>query len=310
MRQPIIRTALFALTALLVMASPAAAQVDTPDDDSVLVRVRGDVSISTGETHGTIVVVDGDLDLSGAATTIVVVNGTADLGPGATADTLVVINGTADLGPGATITGDVQLVNSDINRDPTATVEGDIRDDADQLFTGFWLIGILLMAGWALLTILAALTLAAIAPTMARTVGRTITTEPAQTIGSALILWIAAPIISVVLFATIIGIPTALAIWLAVLPGLGFVGLLVAGVRIGEYVTARGDGHRRPYLAAAVGTVILIIIGAVPIIGPIVVTIAAFLGSGALALHTWRAIRTEPRATPTIPAPTGVDAAP
>ncbi|MGI9611507.1 MAG: hypothetical protein ACR2QO_01270 [Acidimicrobiales bacterium] len=289
----LIPTVLLTLTALLALATPAAAQTTAADDDSVLVRVRGDVTIPDGETHGTVVVVDGDLDLAGTATTIVVIDGTATLDD-ATVETLVVISGTATLGPDTTITGDVQLVNANLNRDATAIVEGDIRDDADQFLAGFWIIGLLFMLGWAVLAILAALTLAAIAPGLARTAGRTITAEPAKTIGAGLITWVAIPTASILAFATIVGIPTALAIWVVVLPAMGFVGLLVAGVRIGEYVTSKGGGHGHPYLAAATGTGILIIVGAVPIIGPLLVTLAAFLGAGALALHAWRATRTDP----------------
>lgn len=292
---------LLTLTALLALATPASAQTAAADDDGVLLRVRGDVTIPADETHGTIVVVDGDLRLEGAATTVVVINGTATLDE-ATAGTLVVVSGAAVLGPGTTVTGDVQLVNSDLDRDATATVEGQIRDDpTGQFFTGFWVIGLLFMLGWALLTILAGLALAAIAPGLARDSGRTITTEPAKTIAAGLIVWVAVPLLSVIAFATIVGIPTALAIWAIVLPALGFVGLLVAGIRIGEYLTAKGGGHGHPYLAATIGTTALIVAGAVPLIGPLLVAVSAFLGSGSLALHAWRATRTD-RAEP-IPTP-------
>ena len=285
--------ALLTLTVLLATAAPASAQTTANQDDGVLVRVSGDVTIPAGETHGTIVVVDGDLDLEGTATTIVVINGAATLDR-VTAETLVVVSGTANLGPDTTITGDVQLVNSDLNQDPTASVEGEIRDDASgQFVAGFWVIGLLFMLGWALLTVLAGLGLAAVAPKLARTSGRTITTEPAKTVAAGLVLWIGVPLISVIAFATIVGIPTALAIWIVALPAIGFLGLLVSGIRIGEYLTARGDGQGHPYLAATAGTISLIVAGAVPVIGPLIVTIAAFLGSGSLALHAVRATRTD-----------------
>lgn len=283
----------FALLTILfsvLLAGPAAAQGNA-DDEGVLLRVNGDVVVQAGETHGVVVVVDGNLDFDGTATTIVVVNGTANLN-GATLTTLVVVSGRANLGPGTTVTGDVRLVDSPLTQDSTAIVEGSISKGADSdFFNGFWIVGLLFMIGWAVLVVLGGLLLAAIAPDLARRAGRTITSDLGPTILAALLVWIVIPIVGVLLFATIVGIPTALALWLVALPALGFVGFLVAGIRIGEYITARNGGVGHPYLASFVGLVALIIVGAVPVIGPLVVAIAGFLGSGALALHAFRAIR-------------------
>lgn len=257
MRHSIIHPALIALALLLAVATPAAAQTDTVSD-GLLVRVSGDATVHADDELAT-VVVDGNLDMAGTATTIVVVNGTATLTE-ATADTLVVINGTAELGTGSTVTGDVQLLNSDLHQAPDATVGGEIRNDAEQFFAGFRLVGLLFMAGWAVLTVLAALVLAAVAPSLARTSGQSITAEPAKAIGAALVLWVAAPILGIA-----------------------------------------------PYLAATIGTVLLIMVGVMPIVGPPVVMLAAFLGSGGLLLQAWRASRANPDPTTIVPIPSVAD---
>lgn len=292
MRRPLVLlTLIVLLTALL--AGPAAAQSDS-SDEGVLVRVSGDVVVPTGDVHGVVVVVDGNLDFDGTATTIVVVNGDAVL-TGATVEELVVVAGSVNLGPGTTVTGDVHLVDTTLTQDTTATVEGTINRDAGDGFSGgFWVLGLIFMIGWAILVLLGGLVLAGVAPDLARRAGRTITSDIVPTIIAGLILWIVAPLVGVLLFATLVGIPTAVTIWLLVLPLLGFVGLLVAGVRIGEYVTAAGGGVGHPYLASFVGLLGLVIIGAIPAIGPLVVGLAGFLGSGALALHAYRAIRSQP----------------
>lgn len=294
MRTTAIRSTLLALVVLLTLATPAAARAaaspTTSSDSGVLVRVQGDAVIPVGDNLATAVVIDGDVDVAGDVTTLVIINGTATLTE-ATAATVFAVNGTVDLGSGATITGDVQLVNSDLIQDPTATVSGEIRTDTNQLWSGFWVISLLFVVGWAVLTILAALTLAAVAPTLARRTGRTITAEPAKVILAGLILWVVAPILSVILFATIIGVPTALTLWFVVLPALAFVGLLVSAIRIGEYLRpGDGDGGH-PYLAAVIGTILLIAAGVVPIVGPLIVTAAALAGSGALVVQAWRAVR-------------------
>lgn len=298
-------TASLLLLSLLLVAGPAGAQTSSSEDDSVLVRVNGDVTVPAGESHGVIVVVEGDLEFEGTATTIVMVSGTADL-VGATVETLVVVDGTANLGAGTLVTGDVHLVDSDIVRDPTATVEGSIESGTGAGFSrGFWIIGLLLMIGWAVLTLLAALALAAIAPQFARRAGRTITGDLGPTILAGLILWIVAPILGVILFSTIVGVPTALAIWFALLPAVGLIGFLVAGVRLGEYITRGTEGIGHPYLAALIGVLALVIVGAIPFLGPIVVAVAGFVGSGAVALHAFRAVRSQPQApeAPQVPVP-------
>lgn len=287
---------------LAILAAPAAAQ-SAGDDESVLVRVNGDVTIPDDEPHGVVVVVNGDLDLEGSATTVVVVNGRADLGE-ATVETLVVINGTAELGAETRVTGDVRLIESDLSRDPSATVGGSIERGTGDFTRGFWILGFVFMVGWAVMAIVAALVLAAVAPGLARRTGRTITAELGPTLLAGLILWVAAPIVSAALFASFIGIPIALTLGFAVLPAVAFVGFLVAGVRLGEYLTAGGDGVGHPYLAALTGSVILLALGAIPFLGPVVVSVAAFVGSGALALHAYRAVRSEPPVqTPPVPTP-------
>jgi len=294
MRKPLVLAAVVAVL-LAFMAGPAAAQGAA--EDSVLVRVNGDVTVPAEESHGVVVVVNGDLEIEGTATTVVVVSGRAAL-VGATVETLVVVDGTADLGAGTRVTGDVHLVESDIIRDPSATVVGSIDRSTGDFSRGFWIVGFLFMLGWVIMTVLAALVLAAVAPDFARRAGRTITAALGQTIVAALILWIVVPILGIALFATVIGVPTALTIWFALLPAVGLVGLLVAGVRLGEYVTGGRDGIGHPYLAAFIGTVILMLVGAVPVLGPIAVAVAGFLGSGALALLAYRAVRSQPQAPP------------
>lgn len=294
----------FALTLFCagLLAGPAAAQSNA-DDEGLLVRINGDVVVAEGVVHGLVVVIDGDLDFGGTADTIVVINGDAVLN-GATVDELIVVSGTAELGPGTVITGDVNLADTELTRDPAATVEGTIdRSAGDGLAAGFWVLGLLFMIGWAILVLLAGLVLAGVAADLARRAGRTITTDLGPTILGGLLVWIVAPVVGALLFATIVGVPTAITIWLVVLPVLGFVGFLVAGVRTGEYITARGGGTGHPYLASFVGLLVLIVIGAIPVIGPLVVALAGFLGSGALAVHGYRAIRGEPRPPSSAPDP-------
>ncbi len=291
---------LFSFIVLLIalIAGPAAAAQSAGDDDGVLVRINGDLVVEPGADHGLVLVIDGNLTFDGEATVIVVINGDAVL-TGATVDELVVVSGTLELGAGTVVTGDVNLVDTPLTQDATATVEGSIDLDAgDRLASGFWLLGMVFMLGWAVLAVLGALLFAGIAPGLARGAGRTITDDLGPSVVAGLLLWVVAPILGVMLFATVIGIPTALTIWVVALPLLGFVGFLAAGVRIGDQIVARGEGRGHPYLASFVGVLALIIVGAIPVLGALVVAVATFLGSGAVALHAFRAFQSDPEAEP------------
>lgn len=308
MRKPFVLLVLAAVAFTALLVGPAAAQSNS-DDNGVLVRVNGDVAVEAGAVHGVVVVVDGNLNFDGTATTVVVVNGDVVLN-GAMIEELVVVSGTVNLGPETVVTGDVNLVDATLTQDPTATVEGTIDEDADTGLTeGLWVLGLIFMIGWAILVILGGFVLAGIAPDLARRAGRTITADLGPSILAGLVLWIVVPLIGALLFATFVGVPAAITIWVVVLPALGFVGFLVAGIRIGEYITSGGGGTGHPYLASFVGLLVLIIAGAIPAIGPLVVAIAGFLGSGALALHGYRALRNQHQ-PPLPPAPSEAPPAP
>lgn len=304
-RNPILIAVIAALL-LVVFAAPAAAQT-AADDENVLVSIGGDLSVPAGDSNGVVVVVDGTLDMEGSAGTVVIVGGEANL-VGATIETLVVVDGTADLGAGTRITGDVHLVDSNIVRDPGATVEGTVQRGTGDISTeGFWIIGLVFMLGWAMMMLLAALILAAVAPGFARRTGRTITNELGPTLLAGLILWIALPMVSMALLATFIGIPAAITIMFVVLPAVGLIGFLVSAVRVGEYITGGTEGVGHPYLAGLVGTAILLAVGAIPVLGPISAVVAGFVGSGAIALQAARSIQSEP---PAPAPPTPVEAQP
>lgn len=293
------RKVMYVLIAALVWASilagPAGAQTATgTGDESVLVRVNGNVTVPEGESHGVVVVVNGDLTFAGDANTVVVVDGSAEF-LGATVETLVVVSSGATLGPETVITGDVYTVDATLMRDPGAVVRGTIQEEvAWEVASGFWLLGVLLTIGWALLVLFGGQVMAAVAPEFARRAGRTLSTEVGATIGAGLVLWIALPIVGGLLFATVVGIPIALTIFLVILPAMGFIGFLVSGIRLGEYVVAREGGVGHPFLAAFLGLLMLIVVGLIPALGPAIVLIAGFLGSGALALMAIRSMRTRP----------------
>ena len=97
----------------------------------------------------------------------------------------------------------------------------------------------------------------------------------------------------VVLTATVIGAPLAFGIAFGLWPLAAFVGYLVAGIAIGDWIVGRlspGVTRERPYLAAVVGLLVLELVGIVPLVSGI----ATLFGYGAVLLLAWRTLRSQP----------------
>ncbi len=283
------------LGALLLMlvapALPAYAATGPADvQEGVLVRVAGDAQVPASEAIGVVVVVQGDLVIEGTAAVVVVVDGTATL-RGASVETLVVVNGAAVLTEGAVVNGDVVIPSSTITDDGSTRIGGSVVDDLSGLSTAFRILDVVLSIGGAIVTVLAALLFAALAPRSVRSAASVVAAQPGQVALSGLLFWIALPLVAVGLLLTVIGAPTAFAIWVAVMPAVAFAGYLVCAIWLGDVLVDRRRERAHPYGAALLGTAILLLVGLVPIFGALVGLAAALVGGSALALLGWRAFR-------------------
>jgi hypothetical protein len=313
---------LFAITTsvliLLAMFAPAALAAG-PDGrydrvDSVLVAVNNDLDIAAGQTVDTVVVVSGDTTIAGNIGTVVIVDGTATL-TGATVVNLVVADGTAVLGAGTTVTGEVSTLRGTVAQQPGAVVQGTVqaldRDLAAFAATVAILmipVLIVLAVGFALVSFVAALAVAAFASRQVREVEALIEQRPGHVLIAGIAGTILLPLISFLLMITVIGAPVGFALAFGVLPALAFLGWLVAAIWVGDWLMAKSRGSRetgRPYRAAILGVIVLGVAGILPFVGGI----ATLFGFGGLLLAAWRMLRPEtpPAAnvawTPTAPAP-------
>jgi len=266
--------------------------------DRVLVSVNGPVDVPAGDQLDTLVVVRGNATISGTVGTIVVVDGTATL-TGATTETLVVVSGTADLGAGTTVTGDVRTLDGVVTSQPGAVVQGSVRAmdaGAAAFFAAFGVLLIpaliLLFLGFGLATVAAALLVAAFAARQVRGAEALIRHEPGPVLLAGVLGSIALPVLAIVLIATVVGAPIGFAMLFVALPAIAFLAWIVAAIWIGDWLVARMRGAAepdRPYLAAALGVIVLAVAGIIPF----VTTIATLFGFGALLLAAWRMLRRE-----------------
>ena len=295
---------------LMGLAAPAVlAASPTNTGGEVLMAFNGDITVPAGEQADAVIVTNGTATIAGEVKNVVVISGSAVLN-GATLQNVFVTNGTVTLGAGTTVSGDVRTIDATVTQDPTAVVSGSIRAaDADLIAFGAAIVPLIVLffLGFALVTIVAALALAALAARQVRSAEELISHEPVETFIFGLAGLVVVPLAAILMMATIIGLPLGLAILLMVWPAAAFAGYLIAGIWIGEWLLYRGDTPRpeRPYLASVLGLIVLQVTGIVPLVVPI----ASLFGFGAVLLLAWRTFRqhgASPVVTPPATQPMGI----
>jgi hypothetical protein len=276
-----------AFLAALVWPASAAAQNDTDfDEDDVLIRVNGPITVAQNDVLDVVIGISDQVVVDGTVRdTLLVIDGTATVNGRVESD-IVVISGTLNLGPAANVQ-DVTLVRSDLNRDPAATVTGEIEERSGDFSFGWgaFVFSLFFWLGMTIVILVAGILFAVFGGRQLVSAGAVLTGRVGPSIVTALVVWIGLPILAVLAFFTIIGIPLGIAIIVFLLPALWFLGYLVAGTRLGLAIVRTPDPvaeRGKLILAALVGLLIFQIIGLVPFLGGFVVFLAGWLGSGAL----------------------------
>jgi hypothetical protein len=288
------------------LAAPVLAADPNHTDGPVLMAFNGDITVPAGDQADFVMVTKGTATIAGDAKTVVVIDGTANL-TGATVESVFATGGTVTIDAASTVTGDVRTIGSTVTVDPAATIGGSVASFEKDIVAATAVLAplvLLFMLGFVLVTVVAGLALAALAARQVRAAEQVISKEPGQALLVGIAGLILVPLVAILAMITVIGVPLGLAILLMVWPAVAIVGWLVAGIWIGDWLLYRGDRPRpeRPYLAAVVGVLILMIVGIVPVIGPFIGAIASLFGFGAVLLLAWRVFR-QPTATPTVTPP-------
>jgi hypothetical protein len=288
-------TVAFALAIATLGLVPAALAAEPlTDQGRVLVSVGGDVTLPAGDRADLVVVVNGAATIAGDVRTLVIVEGSATL-EGARAGTVWAIRSDVELGRGTVVSGDVRTLDSPVHMVGNATVQGEVSDIQASLFAIGAVLApafLLFWLGMGLALIIAGLLLAGLASRQVRMAEQVISREPALTFLVGLLGLVVFPFAAVLMMITIIGAPLGLGVMFGLWPLLAFVGYLVAGIWIGDWLLARGEAPKtreRPYLAAVIGLVLLGLVGLVPIVS-IVNAIASLFGFGAVLLVAWRVL--------------------
>lgn len=285
--------------ALLLLVPVALAADPRPADDGALMAFGEDITLPAGQATDLVLVINGTATVRGDATVVIAIAGEAIL-EGATVETVVAVDSPVGVGSGSSVTGDVATLDTGTVSVATgATVAGEVRDITPQLIGLGAVLApavLLVFIGFVLVTFVAGLALAGLAARQVRAAETLISREPGPVLVSGLIGIFLPLLVIGVLFVTVVGIPLALALLLTVWPATAYVGYLVAGIWIGDWILGRtspGVVRERPYLASVIGLLILQVLS----ILPPVTGIASLFGYGAVLLLAWRVFRGTPAAT-------------
>lgn len=226
-----------------------------------------------------------------------------------------------ELGPQARIGGGLRHSASSIQQDPAAVVSGPL-ERVDRLFGddarwghserypmhedrrsargGWWLLvplsmgllGVLALAGVVLFVF----------SRFAGQAAHQIETEPWRALGVGALLLLALPVLAVLLFFTLLGIPLGLVV-MAMYPPLLLLGWLIGALFAARWLATHVSpnavtGPVVPYGWMAVAVVALLVVGAVPVLGPLLVTATMAAGLGACVLEWRRRLSSRPETAP------------
>ncbi|MFW5329612.1 hypothetical protein [Hydrogenophaga sp. ZJX-1] len=280
--------------------------------------VGGDVMAAAGNLKLTSTAhVAGRADLAGGD---VVIEGRVD-GPLTVRARRLVLNGPVgggvqaaverlELGPQARVGGGLRHTASTFTRDAAAVVSGPLerverlfedharwgrderppmREDRGSMMGGWWwlvplstgLLGVLALAG-AVLFVFSG---------FAGRAAHQIETDPWRALGVGALLLVALPVLAVLLVFTLLGIPLGLVV-LVLYPPLLLLGWLIGALFAARWLATHASpeeavGTAVPFGWMAAAVVGLFVLGAVPVVGPLLATATMAAGLGACVLE-WR----------------------
>ena len=285
---------------LSLLAAPAFAADASADAFDVLLRVNGPVHVAPNETVQSVVVVNDNVLVDGVVDgTMVVINGRAEIN--GTVRGEIVVFGDAVLGTGSRVR-DVTVYGGALDRAPGAAVEGQIYlEEAPAVrvpsaFVIFLSIGVLILGGALLLTLIAWRPLSSSAATLIA--------HPFTVFAIGAFVALSVPAAAIAILPTGIGVLLGLAVLICVIPAAIFTGFAVTALAIGDWVALRepnlipSQPHTRALAEVTIGVVVTMIVLLIPVVGVLLVAVASTMGVGALVTRLWESWphRAAPRA--------------
>ena len=300
--------------------SPAAKASRSPSGEPAIVLQRGaevqfgeDVVVPAGTTTPSVVAFGGDITVDGTVTDAVVAFGGDVTIRGTVGTSTVAFGGDVTVGPDAVLGSDLKpsdaslvLFGGKLTQAPGAEVVGQTQTfqgvDVGGAF-GLAARGILVgpgfsFIGWVVQTafcLVLALVIAALMPGQLRTVQRNVGRRPWASLGwGALVFFVLAPAVLLVLVISIIGLLLVLPYVLFVLLAYFFAVTGAAAFLAQKVITGFG-GKENLMLAVTLGVVGTTVVSQIPVAGQLFMLVLMLFGLGAsvMAVADWRRRRRE-----------------
>jgi hypothetical protein len=288
-------SSLVALVFLVALVLPAASPAQTSDhEEDAIVVISGDVDVPRGETVDGVFVISGDVRIAGQVDgNVVLVSGDAVVDGRIDGD-LITIGGQARLLSRAFVSGDVRYGDERPIVAGSAIVRGDVtkKNGLDSLNLFPFLGALIFLVGTFISTVILGLLLLLIAPRAADAIEARSHERIGPLIAIGIAIAIALPIAAVIATATIVGLPLAFVILLALLP-LAAIAYCASAWVLGRRMVKAP--HSR-YLAFLAGAALLEAVSLIPVVGWLVGFAAAVFGLGLIGAaigqaregSTWR----------------------
>lgn len=295
----------FLLLLVFMFAIPVRVWAAPLQDDRVI--VGGDFTLASGETlTGNLVIIGGNVTLEAGS---IVSGDVALLGGSLTVNgqvngEIVATGGRLVLGSQAYIAGNVMTTDTNVTRDPDATLNGEflhnpleplkitVTDEDARLSAmnaGFeQLLGLIWFFFRSFMFAALAVLLVMLFPVPNGRAARAITKQPLMSATMGLLTLIAAPLLLIFMAITLILLPVALAGVLALVVILAL-GWIVLGFELGNRIAGLFNQNWADAVSAGIGTLILsLVVGGfgeiIPCVGWIVPVLAVSFGLGAIVL--------------------------
>ncbi len=277
-----LRSFTFAAVLLVAMAlaAPAAVSAATTSGESeaAIVVISGDVTVQRGETVDGVFLASGDARIAGEVAGDVIVLSGDVLVSGRIDGDLFTAGGTAHLLPTAEVTGDVGYGDERPRVALDARVHGDVTKqdwpDIGGLFAG--IAGFLIWLAVTLSLLVLGALLLLIAPGAADALQARSRERLGPTIAIGIAILIVLPVIAFIAAITLVGLPLAIGIGLALLP-LGAIAYVASAYALGRRMV-EPPRHRMLSFLAGLGA--LRLVAFVPILGTVVGIAALVFGLG------------------------------
>ncbi|HYH53711.1 MAG TPA: polymer-forming cytoskeletal protein [Solirubrobacterales bacterium] len=295
MRRIWLPAALIALCLSALSGTAAAAPANGHEKDAIVV-ISGDVNVPRWETVEGIVVASGDVRVEGRVDgDVVLFAGDATVSGRIDGD-LVTFGGRARLLPSAFVTGDLQYADERPIIAPQATVRGDVLeqdwDDSLELlpFIGAFVLWLGVTISMAILGLLLLL----IAPRAADAISARSRERAGIVIAIGIAVAICLPLAAGIAAVTLVGIPLAVVLGLALLPAAALA-YVAAAYALGRRIVSPPQNRVWSFLA---GLAILRVAALVPFLGLLVGLAAVVIGFGLIAAAIGAAREPEAEAAP------------